>query len=117
VPPQWREPRIVPYSEKEIPCPSSSSAGLTYDGLPAEAKERLEGLHVTHDYRSALLRSGHDYPIVAHPIVRTHRETGQQILWVNFSRPIQTFSDPAFLPETASRRVIPDVWPVSARSS
>jgi alpha-ketoglutarate-dependent sulfate ester dioxygenase len=61
-------------------------AGLAYDNLPDDVKKRLEGLHVTHDYRSALQRSGHDYPIVAHPIVRTHRETGKQILWVNFSQ-------------------------------
>jgi alpha-ketoglutarate-dependent taurine dioxygenase len=61
-------------------------AGLAYDKLPDDVKKRFEGLHVTHDYRSALQRSGHDYPIVAHPIVRTHRETGKQILWVNFSQ-------------------------------
>jgi alpha-ketoglutarate-dependent sulfate ester dioxygenase len=61
-------------------------AGLAYDGLSAEVKERLEGLHVTHDYRDALTSAGHDYPIVAHPIVRTHRETGKKILWVNFSQ-------------------------------
>jgi taurine dioxygenase len=61
-------------------------AGLAYDGLPDETKQRLDGLHVTHDYRDALLSAGHDYPIVAHPVVRTHRETGKKILWVNFSQ-------------------------------
>jgi alpha-ketoglutarate-dependent sulfate ester dioxygenase len=61
-------------------------AGLAYDGLPDDVKERLDGLHVTHDFRDALVSSGHDYPIVAHPIVRTHRETGRKILWVNFSQ-------------------------------
>ncbi len=61
-------------------------ANLAYEGLSAELKERLEGLHVTHDFREALVGAGHDYPVVAHPVVRTHRETGQKILWVNFTQ-------------------------------
>jgi alpha-ketoglutarate-dependent sulfate ester dioxygenase len=60
-------------------------AGLAYERLPEDVKVRLEGLHVTHDYRDALVSAGQDYPIVAHPIVRTHRETGQKILFVNFT--------------------------------
>lgn len=61
-------------------------ANLAYEGLPAEVKERLDGLHVTHDFREALLTGGNDYPVVAHPVVRTHRETGQKILWVNLTQ-------------------------------
>lgn len=61
-------------------------ANAAYEGLSDEVKARLEGLHVTHDYRKALNRAGFDYPIVAHPIVRTHRETGQKILWVNYTQ-------------------------------
>jgi taurine dioxygenase len=61
-------------------------AGAAYEGLSEDLKKRLEGLHVTHDFRQALARSGHEYPIVAHPIVRTHRETGKRILWVNFTQ-------------------------------
>ncbi len=61
-------------------------ANLAYEGLPDDVKQRLEGLHVTHDFLSALKAVGQEYPIVAHPIVRRHRETGQNILWVNFSQ-------------------------------
>jgi taurine dioxygenase len=61
-------------------------ANLAYETLAPELKQRLEGRHVTHNFVPALELSGHEYPIVAHKIVRTHRETGEKILWVNFSQ-------------------------------
>ena len=61
-------------------------ANLAYENLPDDLKARLEGLHVTHDFRRSLNNNGYDYPIVAHPIVRTHRETGDKTLWVNFTQ-------------------------------
>lgn len=61
-------------------------AGAAYDGLTQEWKDRLEKLHVTHDFRESLVRVGQDYPIVAHKVVRMHRETQRKTLWVNFTQ-------------------------------
>jgi alpha-ketoglutarate-dependent taurine dioxygenase len=59
---------------------------LAYETLSDELKQRLEGKYVTHNFNDALELSGHEYPIVSHKVVRTHRETGQKILWVNFQQ-------------------------------
>lgn len=61
-------------------------AALAYEGLPDDVKERLVGLHIAHDYRASLNRVGADYPIVAHPVVKVHRETGQKILYADFTK-------------------------------
>ena len=60
-------------------------AHRAYEELPEETKTRLAGLHVVHDMRHTLPEEHRGYPVVAHPIVRRHRETGEQILWVNYS--------------------------------
>ncbi|HEM7842896.1 TPA: TauD/TfdA family dioxygenase [Burkholderia multivorans] len=55
-----------------------------YAGLPPDLKQTIDSLHTVHDHHGALEKVGRHQPVVAHPLVRTHPETGELLLYVNF---------------------------------
>jgi alpha-ketoglutarate-dependent taurine dioxygenase len=94
----WREEPALGAILRAVEVPAIGGDTLfcdmvaAYEGLEDSVKERIDGLYAVHDFSHSfgralpadeLAKKQAEFPAVRHPIVRTHPETGQKILYVN----------------------------------